>query len=63
MHLEHLLERRKIKPTAMRLLVLDFLLKNDHALNLKDLEAGMESIDRVALFRTLKTFDTKCALF
>ena len=56
-HLVNLLERRKIKPTAMRLLVLEFLLKNDHALSLKDLEAGMESTDRVTLFRTLKTFE------
>lgn len=56
-HLERLLERRKIKPTAMRLLVLEFLLKNDHALSLKDLEAGLESTDRVTLFRTLKTFE------
>jgi Fur family ferric uptake transcriptional regulator len=55
--LEHLLERRKIKPTAMRLLVLEFLLRNDHALSLKDLESGMESTDRVTLFRTLKTFE------
>lgn len=56
-HLEQLLEQRKIKPTAMRLLVLDFLLKHDHALSLKDLEAGMESSDRITLFRTLKTFE------
>jgi Fur family transcriptional regulator, ferric uptake regulator len=55
--LEELLERRKIKPTAMRLLVLDFLLKNDHAISLKELEVGMESTDRVTLFRTLKTFE------
>lgn len=55
--LEHQLERRKIKPTAMRLLVLDFLKKNSHAVSLKDLEAGLESTDRVTLFRTLKTFE------
>lgn len=41
----------------MRLLVLDFLKKNPHALSLKDLEAGLESTDRVTLFRTLKTFE------
>jgi Fur family ferric uptake transcriptional regulator len=55
--LEQQLERRKIKPTAMRLLVLRFLRKNDHAISLKDLENGLESTDRVTLFRTLKTFE------
>lgn len=56
-NLEHQLERRKIKPTAMRLVVLDFLTKNNYAVSLKDLEAGLESTDRVTLFRTLKTFE------
>lgn len=55
--LEHRLEHRKIKPTAMRLLVLDFFQKQDHAISLKDLENGLESTDRVTLFRTLKTFE------
>lgn len=55
--LEHKLEHRKIKPTAMRLLVLDFFQKQDHAISLKDLENGLESTDRVTLFRTLKTFE------
>lgn len=55
--LEHHLERRKIKPTAMRLVVLDFILNNNHAVSLKDLEAGLESTDRITLFRTLKTFE------
>lgn len=50
------LERRKIKPTAMRLVVLDFITKHNHAVSLKDLELGLESTDRVTLFRTLKTF-------
>jgi Fur family transcriptional regulator, ferric uptake regulator len=55
--LEDHLERRKVKPTAMRLLVLAFLLKHSHAISLKDLENGLESTDRVTLFRTLKTFE------
>ena len=55
--LEHKLDHRKIKPTAMRLLVLDFFRKQDHAISLKDLENGLESTDRVTLFRTLKTFE------
>lgn len=55
--IEQHLERRKIKPTAMRLLVLDFIMKHKHAVSLKDLETGLESTDRVTLFRTLKTFE------
>jgi Fur family ferric uptake transcriptional regulator len=55
--LEQKLEHRKIKPTAMRLLVLEFFQKQDHAISLKDLENGLESTDRVTLFRTLKTFE------
>lgn len=56
-HIEQHLERRKIKPTAMRLLVLDFIMRHKHAVSLKDLENGLESTDRVTLFRTLKTFE------
>jgi Fur family transcriptional regulator, ferric uptake regulator len=55
--IEKQLTLRNIRPTAMRLLVLDFLSKHDHALSLKDLESGLESTDRVTLFRTLKTFE------
>jgi Fe2+/Zn2+ uptake regulation proteins len=55
--LEQQLEKRKIKPTAMRLVVLDFISNNKHAVSLKDLENGLESTDRVTLFRTLKTFE------
>lgn len=55
--IEQHLERRKIKPTAMRLLVLDFIMKHKHAVSLKDLETGLESTDRVTLFRTLRTFE------
>jgi len=55
--LEAQLLKRKIKPTAMRLLVLEFISTHRNAISLKDLEAGLESTDRVTLFRTLKTFE------
>jgi Fur family transcriptional regulator, ferric uptake regulator len=54
--LEQQLAARKIKPTAMRLVVLDYFRNHDFALSLKDLESGLENTDRVTLFRTLKTF-------
>jgi Fur family transcriptional regulator, ferric uptake regulator len=54
--LEQHLVRRNIKPTAMRMIVLDYFRKHEHALSLRDLETGLENTDRVTLFRTLKTF-------
>lgn len=54
--LEKILEKNKIKPTAMRLLVLQFLLNNKVAVSLSDVENYFEKSDRTTLFRTLKTF-------
>ena len=51
------LERRGIKPTAMRILVLKILLKQEYAISLTDLETEFERADRITLFRTLKTFE------
>jgi Fur family ferric uptake transcriptional regulator len=51
------LEFRKIKPTAMRMLVLNVLLKQKYAVSINDLEMQFENVDRVTLFRTLKTFE------
>ncbi len=48
---------RDIKPTAMRILVLDMLLKQEYAISLNDLEMMFDKADRVTLFRTLKTFE------
>ena len=57
--LEHKLENRNIKPTAMRLLVLKQLVESGVALSLKDLESKFERADKATLFRTLKTFEEK----
>lgn len=56
---EKQLAEKKIKPTAMRLLVLDFLLKQKSAIRLTDIEKGMEPADRTTIYRTLKTFEEK----
>jgi len=53
---EKILVNNKVKPTAMRLLVLQFLLKNKVAVSLTDVENYFEKSDRTTLFRTLKTF-------
>ncbi|GAA4303932.1 Fur family transcriptional regulator [Compostibacter hankyongensis] len=57
--LEEKLMDKRVAPTAMRLLVLDFLLQQETAVSLADLEKNMAHSDRVTLYRTLKTFEEK----
>jgi Fur family transcriptional regulator, ferric uptake regulator len=53
---EQILEKNNVKSTAMRLLVLQFLLNKKVAISLTDLEYDFEKSDRTTLYRTLKTF-------
>ena len=53
---ENILQQRNIKPTAMRLLVAEKLLKQQYAVSHKELAEQFEKADNVTLFRTLKTF-------
>ncbi len=55
--LENKLSERKISPTAMRLRVLEYLMSQDAAVSLADVEKGLEHTDRVTVYRTLKTFE------
>ena len=57
--LEKLLSARQIKPTAMRLLVLEYLQQQNAAVSLKEAEDAFEKADRITLYRTLKTFEEK----
>ena len=57
--LENILIAKQITPTAMRLLVLEFILKQKAAVSLSDLEKHLIHSDRVTLYRTLKTFEEK----
>ncbi len=57
--LENMLIAKQIKPTAMRLLVIEYLLKRKVAISLRDLETEFEKSDRVTLYRTLTTFEEK----
>ena len=57
--LEDKLNHRSIKPTAMRLLVLQALLNDKKALSLNEIEIVLEHADRTTIFRTLKTFQEK----
>ncbi|RLE03143.1 MAG: transcriptional repressor [Bacteroidetes bacterium] len=54
--IEKKLESRKIKPTAMRQLVLGILAEQTTAISLPELEGKFEKADRTTLYRTLKTF-------
>ena len=57
--LQDKLEQKEVRPTAMRLLVLETLQKQKAALSLQDLEDTFEKADRITLYRTLKTFQEK----
>ncbi|MGF1924535.1 MAG: Fur family transcriptional regulator [Bacteroidia bacterium] len=51
------LKEKNIVPTAMRLVVFDFLLQQTAALSLTDLELGIGRTDRVTVYRTIRTFE------
>ena len=57
--LEDTLIAKQITPTAMRLLVLDVLVKQSAALSLTDVEEQLKHADRITVHRTLKTFTDK----
>ena len=53
---EKILQQKAIKPTAMRLLVVEKLLKQQYAVSHKELAEQFEKADNITLFRTLKVF-------
>lgn len=53
---EQRLQTLNIQPTAVRLRVLRFLIENESAVSLADLEEYFSHSDRTTLYRTLKTF-------
>lgn len=55
--LEHRLEQRQIKPTSMRILVLQYLMEQKTAVSLQSIENAFEIADKSTLYRTLKTFE------
>lgn len=55
---ERILKSKGISPTAMRVVVLNYLNMQDHALSLTDIELGIDTADRVTIYRTLKTFES-----
>lgn len=57
--IESLLQKNNIRPTAMRILVYKFLLENEAAKGLTDIENHFAKSDRTTLYRTIKTFEDK----
>jgi len=55
-NLEEILVKNKVRPTAMRMLVLQFLLENKSVVSLTDIENYFDNSDRTTLFRTMKTY-------
>ncbi|MCB0673532.1 MAG: transcriptional repressor [Saprospiraceae bacterium] len=55
--IENKLNKRHIKPTAMRILVLQYLMEQDKAVSLQSIENAFEAADKSTLYRTLKTFE------
>ncbi|MEJ7692865.1 transcriptional repressor [Daejeonella sp.] len=58
--IEQRLETKGIKPTAMRNLVLDYLSKQLSAVSLTEVERALAPVDRITVYRTLKTFEERC---
>lgn len=58
-HIEEELRAKDIKPTAMRILVLKFLKGQEGAVSLADIENSFDQSDRVTIYRTVKTFESK----
>lgn len=50
---------KNTRPTSMRILVYDFLSNQQAALSLSEIEDSFDAVDRVTLYRTLKTFEEK----
>ncbi len=55
--IEEFLESKKVRPTAMRLLIFRFLLEKQTAVSLGNIEAYFDNCERTTLYRTLKTFE------
>lgn len=55
--MEKRLKDRGIKPTAMRILVLQYLMEQTKAVSLQDIESAFTVSDKSTIYRTLKTFE------
>ena len=51
-----LLAKREIQPTAIRILVLQAMLKAGRSVSLLDLEKILDTVDKSSIFRTITLF-------
>lgn len=56
---QELLERHQLRKTAIRSNVLEIFLARQEALSHNDIEIQLQPVDRITLYRTLKTFEDK----
>ncbi|MBT8180999.1 MAG: transcriptional repressor [Eudoraea sp.] len=54
---ESRLNQRDIRITAMRILVLQYLMEQDKAVSLQAIDTAFDQADKSTLYRTLKTFE------
>jgi Fur family transcriptional regulator, ferric uptake regulator len=54
-----LLEKHQLRKTAVRAQVLEIFLNRREALSHSDIEIQFDQVDRITLYRTLKTFEDK----
>lgn len=54
---DNILKNKNVRPTAMRVLVMQFLLKKEVAVSLSDIENYFDNAERTTLYRSLKTFE------
>ena len=57
--LEDMLIAKQITPTPMRVMVLEYILKQTNAISLSDLENEFQHSDKITIYRTVKTFEEK----
>ena len=53
------LEKKGVRATSIRILVLDALMNASRTMSLADLEAVLETVDKSSIFRTLEIFEKK----
>lgn len=51
--------QKQTRPTSMRILLYNYLVEQQQALSLSEIEAAFEQVDRITLYRNLKTFEEK----
>ncbi|RKS55509.1 Fur family ferric uptake transcriptional regulator [Gillisia mitskevichiae] len=56
-NIDNFLEQKKIRPTAMRILIFKYLAEQNVATSLTDIENAFDKSERTTLYRTLKTFE------